>query len=169
MTAAVSASRPTNAVEPCGQVVAERIQRPQRRELGLNIDCAQLPDPFGLAEILQPMRPKIAEPHSLGETIADQQPGRVRHEDLTSVTDPAQSRAADHGLPEVVALVTHLDLTRVHSNAHTETQPGQQLLASRAAATASVALANTATTESPSPCSTGRPPAFAAIAWSSKS
>ncbi len=108
--------------------MAERIQRPQQRELGLNIDVTQLPDPFGLAQVLQPMRSKIAEPHSVGEMIADQQPSRVGHQDLTSVTDPAQSRAADHCLAEVVALVAHLDLTGMHRNAHTETQPGQQSL-----------------------------------------
>ena len=153
--------------------MAEGIQGQERREVTRQVGMHDLPDPFRPAEVLQAVSTEVDERDAVPQSIGDE-PGRdVRDEHLPAVPAGAEAGAADDGQPEVVPLVAQLGLAGVHGHPHGAARrpSGHGSACSirwavTAAATASDARLNAATTLSPSPCSTGRTPPCGAIASS---
>ena len=88
-------SRPVSPDERCQldrQVVAERVERAQRRERRRQIRVNHLPDVLGPPEVLETVPAQVEQGRAGRKAIGDQLRRRRRHQDLTAVpavADPA--------------------------------------------------------------------------------
>ncbi len=140
------------------------IQRPQRREVASQLRVRELVHQLRSDQVLQLVRPQIDQPSTVRESIEHQLGGGPRHDHLPTVgAGPKASATVQRGAA-VVAFAAEHDLTGVDGHPHPSAAPSghgsacNARWASRAAAMASEGRSNAATTESPSPCSTGRAP-----------
>ena len=69
------------------QVVAERVERPQRRERRRQVRVDELPDVLGASEVLEAVQAEIDQRRPGREAVGDQRRGRRRHQHLTAVPD----------------------------------------------------------------------------------
>ncbi len=99
------------------QVVGMRIHRPQRRELGRQVRDDRLEEPLLPGQVAEPMLPEVAERHPGRQLPGDQVMGRLRHEELPSVSgraDPCRPMDVD---PDV-AILPAACLSGVHPHPH---------------------------------------------------
>ncbi len=85
--------------------MTERVQRQQRGKLPRQIGVHELPDPFGLAQVLQAVAPEVEQGDAVAQPISDESGRDVRDEHLPAVPARSKTCATDHGQAEVVALV----------------------------------------------------------------
>ena len=135
---------------------------PQRWEVVDQVGVAQLHHSFGARQITQRMGAQIGQPGIGGKPVGHQILGGARQQGLAPMPQIAQPRGAVDGRAGIVAFIAQLDFTGVHTDAQPDRRQRRSLQLQRAA-TASEARANAATKLSPSPCSTGRTPSWAAM------
>ena len=109
-------SRPSEeGRQPGRQVVRHRVERPDRREVALEILDNQLPEPLGLIEILEPMDTEISELGALGERFPDEGARRVGEEHLAAVPDAGDAAGAVN-VESDVPLGAEAGLAGVHAH-----------------------------------------------------
>ena len=136
---------------------------PQRRELVAKIGMAQLHHPLRARHIAQPVRAQVGQPRV--RPAADRTPSRsvdARKHGLAAMGQIAQARGPIDGRADVVAFVAQPAPRRCARRCAAGSEPSGARCSSSAHATASLARAKATTKLSPSPCSTGRTPWWAA-------
>ena len=72
-----SAARPTNVVSWVGRLFGRASGRAQRREVGRKVVGLDLDDVLGAEQVLEPVRPEVAQPELGRQVSLDQPSGRV--------------------------------------------------------------------------------------------
>ena len=116
-------------VLPTGEVghqqrdeVRERVgsvQRLQGRERRRESRDVELEEPLGPLDVLQPVLTKVVQLDAVDRQVLDDPRGRVREQDLTSVTGCADARGAVHADADVT-LVRHERLRGMDAHAHAQ-------------------------------------------------
>src|SRR5207244_2511871 len=87
------------------------------RELGLEVAMQQLVDGLGPGKVPEAVPAQVQELVTLGEGVGDQAAGGAGNQDLASMGEAAQPRAAVHGCAVVIAL-PELGLAGVDADPH---------------------------------------------------
>ena len=98
----------------------------QRREGRAQVRVDQLPHVFRTRQVTQPGDSKTDQPEIRRQIIGDQRRSRLRDQDLAAMATRPQPGAADHGSPDIVAVVAWLRLPGVHRD--TDREPRQVCL-----------------------------------------
>jgi len=99
------------------QVIAQRIERAQRRKLRGNIGREQLIDVFGAREVFEAVLAEVAKTRLCRQCALHQIARCPRDEYLAAVTDRKQARDPIKGRPEVI-VVAFVCSPRVDRRAH---------------------------------------------------
>ena len=110
------------------QVVRPGVQRPQRRELDGKVRIAELEDPLGARQVLEPMDTQVDQPRPLRQVVGGQLSGRLGQHRLAAV-----GRIADPGRPVdgrtgVVALIPAQHITGMDPDTKPQRSAGQSPL-----------------------------------------
>ena len=105
------------ARELVGQVVRERLERPDRRKFVGKAGREHLVEPDRSGEVLEPMVAELAEADRLGKCRPDEGARRIGEEDLPAMTGGADARGAvdvdadvaRHGAHRLTAVQAHAD------------------------------------------------------------
>jgi hypothetical protein len=114
------AELPLPAEERCCR---NRQVRPVERLQGAELPVAELEQPLGSREVLEPMLPQVADVH-----VAHERTSRRRDQHLAAVSRRRDPRRPVHVDPDV-ALLGHERRPRVHPDAHPDRPGGEHFLA----------------------------------------
>ena len=123
---------------------------------------AQLHHPFRAGQIAQLVTCPDRSARHQPAAIDDQILSRARQHGLATVGQIAQPRGAVDRRTDVIAFVAQLHLAGVHADAQPDRGQRRPLQLQRSTPPRRLARANATTKLSPSPCSTGRTPPWAA-------
>ena len=99
-----------------GQVGGTCVERPELREVGRQPGDHEIVEPQRIGEVLETVKPQIAQDHTVRQGLFDETRGRVREDHLAAMADRGDAGRAIHVDPEVVVTAERA-LTGVHADA----------------------------------------------------
>ena len=114
----MSSTRPDEARQLDGKVVAVCVQRLERREVVRQSWPGHLKHALGAGEIAETMLAEVDQCDLVAEMIDDKVTGGLRDQDLAAVGDRAQPRGANDRLARIVAVGRSTGLPRMDRHPH---------------------------------------------------